>query len=458
VPTTSVIRRVFIANRGEVAVRIVRACQKLGLESVVGFAEPDRSSLAVRLADRAICIGPARASESYLDHERVVSAALATGCDAVHPGYGFVAESAEFAELCRAQGLVFVGPSSDVLRSMGDKSAARAAALAAGVPVLPGTSSLGSLDDVAVDTLGFPLLLKAVAGGGGRGIRVVEEARALAGAFDIARREAQASFGDGRIYVEKLIRRARHLEVQVLADGHGTVLHLGERECSVQRRHQKVLEEAPAVVDPSVRRSVLDAAVKLADSLGYQGAGTVEFVLDADTGDTWFIEMNPRLQVEHGVTEQVTGVDIVGQQLVIAAGRPLAFGQSDVLTSGHAIQWRMTAESVMDGLIPKPGLITRWQPPELIGIRIDTHCYDGYTVPPFYDSLLAKLIAYGPTREDAIGRLDRAAASFEVVGVPTTLDLCRAVLAQPDFQHGDVTTTWLDGVIQAMSERQGVGT
>lgn len=457
-PTTTAIHRVFIANRGEVAVRIVRACQKLGLESVVGFAEPDRSSLAVRLADRAICIGPARASESYLDHERVVSAALATCCDAVHPGYGFVAESADFAELCREQGLVFVGPSSDVLRSMGDKSAARAAARAAGVPVLPGTAPLASLDDVALDTLEFPLLLKAVAGGGGRGIRVVEEASALAGAFGIACREAQASFGDGRVYLEKLVRRARHLEVQVLADGRGTVLHLGERECSVQRRHQKVLEEAPASVDPSVRRSMLDSAVQLADSLGYQGAGTVEFVLDADTGDAWFIEMNPRLQVEHGVTEQVTGVDIVSQQLVIAAGRSLAFGQNDVLTSGHAIQWRMTAESVEDGLIPKPGLITRWRPPESIGMRIDTHCYEGYAVPPFYDSLLAKLIAFGPTRDDAIRRLDRVAASFEVAGVPTTLDLCRAVLAEPDFQRGDVTTTWLDGVIEAMCERRSVGT
>jgi acetyl-CoA carboxylase biotin carboxylase subunit len=451
------IGRVFIANRGEVAVRIVRACQKLGIESVVGFAEPDRSSRAVHLADRAICVGPARASESYLDHERVVSAALVTRCDAVHPGYGFVAESAEFANLCREQGLVFVGPSCEVLRSMGDKSAARAAALAAGVPVLPGTEPLASLDDVPLENLEFPLLLKAVAGGGGRGIRVVPDARALPGAFDIACREAQASFGDGRVYLEKLVRRARHLEVQVLADGHGNVLHLGERECSVQRRHQKVLEEAPAVVDPTVRRSVLDSAVQLAGWLGYEGAGTVEFVHDADTGDAWFIEMNPRLQVEHGVTEQVTGVDIVSQQLVIASGRALAFGQDDVLMSGHAIQWRMTAESVEDGLVPRPGVITRWRPPESIGMRIDTHCYEGYAVPPFYDSLLAKVIAHAPTRDEAIRRLERVAASFEVAGVPTTLDLCRAVLAAPEFRQGEVTTTWLDGVIEAIRERRSVG-
>ncbi len=439
--------RVFIANRGEVAVRIIRACRKLGIGCVVGYSEADRGSLPTRLADKAVCIGPARSSDSYLQPVSILSAALASGCDSVHPGYGFLSESAEFAEQCAGQGLTFIGPAPETLRMMGDKSAARAAALAAGLPVLPGSGPIDALDEVDLDAIGYPLMVKAVAGGGGRGIRRVRSESELREAFTLGRREAEAAFGDPRLYLEKLVPAARHLEMQVVADSHGQVVHLGERECSVQRRHQKVLEEAPALIDADTRQRLCDYAVQLARAIGYRSIGTVEFLYDDSSGELWFMEMNPRLQVEHGVTEMITGVDIVSQQIRIADLAPLLFRQEDVVTIGHAIEWRMTAESVEDGLVPRPGTLTRWRPPEHPGVRVDTHCFESYVVPPFYDSLLAKLIVHGPSREQAIERLLRASQLFEVDGLPTTLTLCQSILRHGTFRAGRVSTTWLDEVL-----------
>ncbi len=440
--------------------RIVRACRRLGIESVAVYSQADRDSLVTRQADQAVCIGPPRSADSYLNQVGIVSAALATHCDAVHPGYGFLSESASFARLCREQGLLFIGPSDDVISMMGDKAAARAAAAAAGVPVLPGTEPLASLDGVDLEGIGFPMMLKAVAGGGGKGIRFVDSPQEAVSAFGVGSREAQAAFGDGRLYLERFLPEARHLEVQVVGDLAGNVIHLGERECSVQRRHQKVLEEAPAVVPEAARDRLCSLAVDLARSIGYTSVGTVEFIYDGRTDEPWFIEMNARLQVEHGVTEMVTGVDIVCQQIRIAYGEPLDYAQDDVIREGHAIQWRVTAESVADGLLPRPGTITRWRTPEQPGIRVDTHCHEGYSVPPYYDSLLAKLIAHAPTRELAIARLTSAASAFEVEGVPTTLDLCRAIAARPEFRTmAGVTTGWLDSVLgEVLAAAQADGT
>jgi acetyl-CoA carboxylase biotin carboxylase subunit len=411
--------------------------------------------MPVRLADRAICIGPSKSGDSYLRHEALISGALATGCQAIHPGYGFVAESAEFAELCSAHGLVFIGPPPDVLRLVGNKSEARRVAHAAGLQVLPGSGPIDSVDQADIAGIGYPMLIKAVAGGGGRGIRTVSNERDLRGAFEVSRREAKAAFGDDRLYVEKFVPDARHLEVQILADRHGNVVHLGERECSVQRRYQKILEEAPATISDRTRQQICESAIHLAKSLRYVSAGTVEFIYDTTTDQAWFIEVNARIQVEHPVTEMVTEVDIVGEQLRIAEGEPVSFEQDDVAVSGHAIEWRVTAESVSDGLVPQPGLIERWRVPVGPGIRVDTHCFEGYTVPPFYDSLLAKLIAHGPTREQAIQRLHRSARSFEVRGVPTTLDLCQEVLSRAEFTAGVVSTRWLDGVVDDMRKEKG---
>lgn len=446
--------KVFIANRGEVSVRIIRACHKLGLECVVAFSEADRGSLPTRLADGAVCVGPPRPSDSYLNKTSLISAAVASGCDAVHPGYGFLAESTEFAQSCIDNGLIFIGPPPDVLRLMGDKSMARKAAQDAGIPVLPGTGPVDSLDDFDVEGIGYPLMVKAVAGGGGRGIRLAASEGDLEEIFMVAQREAQAAFGDGRLYLEKFIPRARHLEVQIVADGHGNVIHLGERECSVQRRHQKVLEEAPALIGEVTRRYLWENAVGLARSINYVSVGTVEFIYDDATQEVWFIEMNPRLQVEHGVSEMITELDLVCQQVRIAYGEALFFEQEDVLFSGHALEWRITAESVADGLMPRSGTISKWVVPELPGVRVDTHCFEGYTVPPFYDSLLAKLIVHGPTRDEAIARLRTACMLFGVQGVPTTLDLCRTVIEDRDFVGGGVSTTWLDGVLEGLM-RQG---
>jgi acetyl-CoA carboxylase, biotin carboxylase subunit len=441
------LRRVLIANRGEIAVRIVRACADEGIESVVVVSEVDRDSRAALVADRAVCIGPAAAASSYLDVSRVVAAALGTGCDAIHPGYGFLSERPELPEACAEHGLEFVGPSADTIRRGGDKAAARRIAASLGIPVGAGSDTVADATTArqVADSVGYPVVLKAAAGGGGRGMVLVNAAEEIVSAFEGASREAQAAFGDGRMYLERFITRARHVEVQVLADRHGGVVHLGERDCSAQRRYQKLVEEAPATAVPvEVRRALHEAAVELARALDYVGAGTVEFVVDAETGDYAFLEVNTRVQVEHPVTEMVTGIDIVRAQLQIAGGQRLPFQQSDVRIDGHAVEVRVNAEDPSRGFAPSPGTVTRWVEPVGGGLRIDTHCFGGYRIPPHYDSLLAKVIAHGTDREHALDRLDRGLRHLVVEGVSTTAPLLRAVIDSPDFRAGTHHTRWVE--------------
>jgi acetyl-CoA carboxylase biotin carboxylase subunit len=419
-------KRVFVANRGEIAVRIVRACHALGLEAVVGVSDIDRDGMAALVADRAVCIGPARASESYLKPETVVHAALATECDALHPGYGFLSENARLAALCTD--VVFVGPPASVIELAGDKLRAREAAVQAGLPVVPG-GQVSSADEALA--YGFPLLLKAAAGGGGRGIRLAHDEPSLRREFVAAVAEAEAAFGDPRVYVERFVEAGRHVEVQIAADTHGNVVHLGERDCSVQRRYQKVIEEAPAPA-LSCRSELLDAAVTFAKAIGYVNLGTVEFLVDGDA--FYFLEMNCRIQVEHPVTEAVTGHDLVAEQLRIAAGSPLSF--SEIELSGHAIEARLTAEEA--------GRVTRFVAPD--GVRVDTHIGDGALIPPHYDSLMAKLIARGDDRAAALHTLRRALDELVVEGVRTNRGTLQHILAHPDFAAGAVHTRWLNGV------------
>ena len=441
------LRRVLVANRGEIAVRVVRACADEGIESVVAVSEVDRDSRAALTADRAVCIGPAAATSSYLDIPRVVAAALATRCDAIHPGYGFLSERPELPEACAEHGLVFVGPTADTIRRGGDKAAARRLATSLGIPVGAGSDTIADAETAreVADHVGYPVVLKAAAGGGGRGMVLVETPDAVVDAFEGASREAQAAFGDGRMFLERFITRARHVEVQVLGDMHGSVVHLGERDCSAQRRYQKLVEEAPATSVPvEVREALQDAAVRLARALDYVGAGTVEFVVDADTGDYAFLEINTRVQVEHPVTEMVTGIDIVRAQLQIAGGAPLAFGQADVRLDGHAIEVRVNAEDPFRGFAPGPGTVTRWVEPVGGGLRIDTHCFGGYRIPPHYDSLLAKVIAHGGDRDEALRRLDRGLRHLVVEGVPTTVPMHLVLLASPEFRAGTHHTRWVE--------------
>lgn len=441
------LQRVFVANRGEVAVRIVRACHALGLEAVVGFSEPDRDSLAVRMADRAVCIGPGSASASYLSPERLISAALGTRCDALHPGYGFLAENADFAALCTRHGLVFVGPDAGAIRAMGNKLEARALAQAQDVPLAPGSVRIRDLADARARAaeIGFPLLFKAAAGGGGRGIRIVADGQTLADAYSQASSEAQAAFGDNALFMERYIADARHVEVQIIGDRHGNVVHLGERDCSLQRRFQKIIEEAPSAHLPApMREAMRDAAVRLARHIGYFSAGTVEFIVDMERGQFFFLEMNTRLQVEHPVTEMVTGFDIVAAQLEIAAGAPLSLAQSGLAIEGHAIECRINAEAPERGFAPAPGRITAWHPPEGPGIRIDSHAYAGWMVSPYYDSLVAKLVVAAADRAAAVARLRDALAQFRIEGLETNLSFLRRVVAHPDFAAGSFNTRWLE--------------
>jgi acetyl-CoA carboxylase, biotin carboxylase subunit len=448
------LRRVLVANRGEIAVRIVRACADAGIESVVAVSEADRASRAALVADRAVCIGPAAATESYLDVPRVVAAALGTGCDAVHPGYGFLAERPELARACAEHGLAFVGPPADVIVRGGDKAAARALAASLDIPVGAGSAVLADAASAAAvaDDVGYPVVLKAAAGGGGRGMVLVTEPAALPAAFEAASEEARQAFGDGRMYLERFVTRARHVEVQVLADAHGGVVHLGERDCSAQRRYQKLVEEAPAVLVPAdVRQDLCAAAVELARALGYVGAGTVEFIVDAETGAWSFLEINTRIQVEHPVTEMVTGVDIVLAQLAVAAGEPLGLRQADVTFTGHAVEARINAEDPTRGFAPCPGVVTRWVEPVGGGLRIDTHCYGGYAIPPHYDSLLAKVIAHGDDRDHALERLARGLRHLVVDGVPTTAPLLQELIAHPTFRAGEHHTRWVENELLGVS-------
>src|SRR5512135_293769 len=438
------IRKVFIANRGEIAVRIVRACKAMGIDTVLGVSEADRESLGAALAGRAICVGPPQAAKSYLKAEAIVAAAKGTGCDAIHPGYGFLSERAQFQRMCTDAGLAFIGPSSDAIEQMGDKINAIKVARRVGVPVVPGRSSISTSAEVhaAARELGFPLLLKASAGGGGRGMRVVQTGKDIDDAFANARAEAMAAFGDGTLYLEKYIDKARHIEIQVLGDRFGNVVHLYERDCTVQRRHQKMIEESPSpVLSPAARREMAEAALALAREVRYTNAGTVEFVFDADDEKFYFLEMNTRIQVEHPVTEMVTGLDIVREQIAIADGRALSFGHGDVRQHGCAIECRINAEDPRRNFAPCPGRIRRWRPPVRSDVRLDTHCFEGYSVPPYYDSMLAKAIIWAPSRQEALSGLEGYLGAFEVDGVVTTIPFQREILTHRRFKSGEVTTT-----------------
>jgi acetyl-CoA carboxylase biotin carboxylase subunit len=442
-----VLGRVLIANRGEIAVRIVRACRDEGVETVLAISDADRGSLGAQLADRAICIGPAPATESYLDIDRLLSAATVTGCDALHPGYGFVSERPELPEACAEAGVTFVGPSAEAMRRSGDKATARAAARELGIPVGEGSDVLASADDARAiaDELGYPVLLKAAAGGGGRGMRRISDPHELSAAFAAAAAEAQQAFGDGRLFMERFVTAARHVEVQVLADGHGNVVHLGHRDCTLQRRYQKLVEEAPADALPAgVSDEILKAATTLIGSLDYQGAATCEFLVDSARGTSAFLEINARLQVEHPVSEMVTGIDIVREQLRVAGGAPLSVTQDDVRLRGHAVEARINAEDPANGFMPTPGTLTRWDPPRAGGVRVDTACFTGWTITPYYDSLLAKVIVHADDRPAALKRLAAALQELHVEGVRTTAPFVVDVLRHPDVSAGRIHTRWLE--------------
>ncbi len=441
------IRRVLIANRGEIAVRVIRACQELGIETVQAYSEADADSLAVKLADSSVCIGHARSAESYLNAPFLVSAALGRKVDAVHPGYGFLSENAEFAEMCEREGLIFIGPRADVIRKMGDKSMARKLAQEAGVQTTPGSEgSLSGVEEASAvaDEIGYPVILKASAGGGGRGMRIVSHPRDLRDAFQEAAREAKGAFGDDSIYVEKYLTRIRHIEVQVLADD-VNVLHFGERDCSIQRRNQKLVEESPSpALTDDLRAKFGEAALRLCKHVGYTSAGTIEFILDEVNGQFYFMEMNTRIQVEHPVTEMVTGFDLVKSQLRIAAGDPLGIAQEQISVNGHAIECRINAEDYENGFTPCPGLITHYRSPGGPGVRVDSHLFSGYTVPPYYDSLLAKLICWGRTREEALVRMQRALGELVIDGVKTTAGFHKRLLQHEQFQKGQFHTRFVE--------------
>ncbi|KTS19637.1 acetyl-CoA carboxylase [Methylobacterium indicum] len=446
------LRRIFVANRGEIALRIGRAARELGIETVQAVSAADREMLPARLADAVVEVGPAHAGKSYLDKAAMLRAAIESGCDAVHPGYGFLAENADFAAMVEAAGLTFIGPSPETIRQMGDKATARAIAAKAGVPTVPGSEGrVEGLDEAraAAAAIGFPVMIKAAAGGGGRGIRVAQGPDDLDALIPQAAAEAKAAFGDGGLYLERFVGRARHVEVQVLGDGREAI-HLYERECSLQRRRQKVWEEAPAACLPAdAREALCTSAVWLAKAVGYRGAGTLEYLYDSESGEFFFIEMNTRIQVEHPVTEMITGIDLVREMIRIAGGEPLRLGQADIRPRGHAIEVRINAEDPANGFRPAPGTIGALSLPGGPGVRVDTMLYPGYAVPPFYDSLLAKLVVHDETREAALARLGRALRECAVEGLPTTLALHRALLADPAVRAGDTHTRWLEAWLDA---------
>ena len=443
-------RKILIANRGEIALRIIWACRELGIRTVAVYSTADADSLHVRFADEEVCIGPPANVDSYLNVSAVIAAAEITDAEAVHPGYGFLAESAHFAEVCRECGLTFIGPEPDVIRSLGDKAQARRTMTEAGVPTIPGSEGLvadAAEAAVLAETVGYPVLIKASAGGGGRGMRIAQGADDLQRQFDAAQGEAASAFGNGDVYVEKLILEPRHIEFQVLGDQHGNLVHLFERECSIQRRHQKLLEEAPSpALDPDLRARMAAAALKAAGAANYTNAGTVEFLLDS-RGDFYFIEMNTRIQVEHPVTEMLTGIDLVKEQIRVAAGEPLGFVQDDIKMTGHAIECRINAEDPVT-FMPNPGKITTFHPPGGPGVRLDTACYAEAVIPPYYDSMIAKLIARGNTRGEAILRMRRALDSFVVEGIRTNLPLQQKILREEDFVRGRFSTSFMERFLE----------
>jgi acetyl-CoA carboxylase, biotin carboxylase subunit len=440
-------KKVLIANRGEIALRVIRACRELGVQTVAVYSEADRESLHVRFADDDVCIGPPPSRSSYLRIPNIIAAAEITGADAIHPGYGFLAENAEFSDICKASNITFIGPTGDQIRQMGDKATARRLAQQAGVPTVPGTP--GTIEDVdeamaAATEIGFPVIIKATAGGGGKGMRIATDAEQFPQLFGLAQNEALAAFGNGSVYVEKYLEHPRHIEIQVMGDNHGKVVHMGERDCSVQRRHQKLIEESPSpVMTDDLRSRMGKAAVALASNIGYSGAGTIEFLVDPN-GDFYFMEMNTRIQVEHPVTEMVTSFDIVKEQIRVASGEPVSFQGDGRRLRGHAIECRINAEDPYRNFQPSPGLITAYHPPGGPGVRVDTHVYAGYSVPPYYDSLLAKVIVHGNAREEALSRMGQALDSFILEGVTTTIPFLARVIRHPDFVSGKIDTRFLE--------------
>jgi len=440
-------RKVLVANRGEIALRVIRACKELGIETVAVYSEADRECLHTRFADDDVCIGRAPSRDSYLNIPRIIAAAEITGADAIHPGYGFLAENAGFADIVKASNITFIGPSGEQIRQMGDKAAARKLAQKLNVPTVPG--SPGPVEDVdeglkIAGRIGFPVIIKASAGGGGKGMRVAADDEEFSQAFALAKQEALAAFGSDEVYIEKYLERPRHVEIQIMGDSHGRVMHLCERDCSVQRRHQKLIEEAPSpALDQTRRQGIGDAAVRLAEAIAYVGAGTVEFLLDED-GAFYFMEMNTRIQVEHPVTEMCTNFDLVKEQIRVAAGEPLSFVLNGQRLRGHAIECRVNAEDPARNFQPSPGTITAYHPPGGPGVRVDTHIYAGYTVPPYYDSLLAKVIVHGNTRDEALARMRQALDSFIIEGLTTTIPFLGRVMRHPDFVAGKVDTKFLE--------------
>jgi len=441
------IQKILIANRGEIALRIVRACRELGIKSLAVYSEADVQSLHVQLADEAICIGGPKSADSYLKADRIIAAAEVADVDAIHPGYGFLSENPKFAEQCESCNIKFIGPKSQAIRIMGDKAIAKETVRKAGVPTVPGSDGPVESEGEAVKIarkIGYPVIIKAVAGGGGRGMRIAHNDVSFAKEYHVARNEAEKAFGNGAVYIEKYIERPRHIEFQVLADSHGKVLHLGERDCSVQRRHQKLIEESPSpFLTPSLRKAMGKAAVKAAEAAEYENAGTIEFLVDAK-GNFYFIEMNTRIQVEHPVTEEVTGIDLIKQQIRIANGEKLEFDQSDVTFNRHAIECRINAEDPSRNFSPSPGTIGLYYAPGGHGVRVDSHVYSGYQIPPYYDSMIGKLICYGSNRKVALERTYRALSEYLIRGIKTTIPLHKAIMSDPLFIEGKATTAYMD--------------
>lgn len=442
------IKKLLVANRGEIAVRVIRAAKELDIETVAVYSEADKDALHTRLADEAYCIGPAASKDSYLNFANIISIAKLTGVEAIHPGYGFLAENADFAEICRECNVKFVGPSAEAISKMGTKDVARTTMKEAGVPIVPGSEGVVSSEEEAVqvaEEIGFPVIIKATAGGGGKGIRIARNQEDLIKGIRITRREAATAFGNDGVYIEKFIEDFRHVEIQVLADEHGHTIHLGERDCSIQRRLQKLLEESPSpALDGEKRREMGEAAVKAAEAVNYTGAGTVEFIYDHRNGHFYFMEMNTRIQVEHPVTEWVTGVDLVKEQIRIASGEPLRYHQNDITLDGWAIECRINAENPDKDFMPSPGTLEMYLPPGGFGVRVDSAAYHGYRIPPYYDSMIAKVITYGNTREEAIARMKRALDEYVIEGVYTTIPFHLKLLNHEKFVEGDFNTKFLE--------------
>jgi acetyl-CoA carboxylase biotin carboxylase subunit len=441
-----VFKKILIANRGEIALRVIRACKEMGIKTVAVHSTADANSLHVRFADESVCIGPPKSSDSYLNVPSIISAAEITDAEAIHPGYGFLAENSSFAEICNSTGIRFIGPSPESIKQMGDKARARETAQKAGVPVLAGSNGVVTEESSAIEIareLGFPVIVKAAAGGGGKGMRVVMEESEFANAFVMAQTEALAAFGNADVYIEKYILQPRHIEIQIIADEQGNTVYLGERECSIQRRHQKLIEEAPSVmVDEGLRKQMGEMAVAIARSVKYRNAGTIEFLMD-ENRNFHFMEMNTRIQVEHPVTEMVTGIDLVKEQIRVTAGLPLSFAQSDIRIKGHSIECRINAEDP-EKFTASPGTITAFNPPGGLGVRVETAAYTQYVIPPYYDSMIAKLVVHAETREDAIMRMQRALSEFIIEGVKTTIPMHKKILEDPDFLKGDISTKFME--------------